>query len=120
METILTQIFLAYLECALFCGTEDNYQYISDNVDNTAKETMLKDCTEFYTEIKDLLPEDIDYKQIGHDFWLSRNRHGSGFWDRDEDVYSKELGQKLHEIAIAKGEVDLYIGDDNLLYHYPA
>lgn len=39
----------------------------------------------------------------GHDFWLSRNGHGTGFWDRGLTV-----GEALHTAARAMGEVYLY------------
>lgn len=38
----------------------------------------------------------------GHDFWLTRGRHGAGFWDRGMG----ELGQLLTDAAHAAGEVD--------------
>lgn len=52
---------------------------------------------------------------IGHDFWLDRNGHGCGFWDRD----CGEVGNTLTELVgwgTEYPEVDLYLGDDNLIY----
>jgi len=51
--------------------------------------------------------------QHAHDFWLTRNRHGAGFWDGD---YPEELGKKLTEASHAFGECDLYIGDDGKVH----
>jgi hypothetical protein len=48
----------------------------------------------------------------GHDFWLSRNRHGAGFWDR----YLGAAGAMLHAAALHAGEVSLELGDDGFLY----
>lgn len=48
----------------------------------------------------------------GHDLWLSRNGHGTGFWDRSLG----ELGDRLTEAAHAMGTCDLYVGDDGLIY----
>lgn len=48
----------------------------------------------------------------GHDFWLTRNGHGAGFWDRDLG----DVGDKLSEASKAAGEVDLYVGDDGKVY----
>lgn len=39
---------------------------------------------------------------FGHDFWLTRQGHGTGFWDRKE--LPEALGEKLTEIAKAFGE----------------
>ncbi len=38
-----------------------------------------------------------------HDFFLTRNRHGAGFWD-NENIYGEELAAKLTEIAKEMGE----------------
>jgi hypothetical protein len=53
-------------------------------------------------------------EQAGHDFWLTRNHHGSGFWDRDglPESTSKDLTDAAH----AFGEKDIYAGDDGRLY----
>lgn len=44
-------------------------------------------------------------ERAGHDFWLTRNRHGAGFWDRGLGL----LGDRLTEAAHAYGEVNLYL-----------
>lgn len=41
--------------------------------------------------------------QIGHDLWLTRNRHGAGFWDRPE-IYGEENARILTLMARAMGE----------------
>ncbi len=43
------------------------------------------------------------------DFWLTRNRHGAGFWDGD---YPDGIGERLSDIAHGFGEVwvDKYRG----------
>jgi hypothetical protein len=48
----------------------------------------------------------------GHDFWLTRNHHGAGFWDRG---YGK-LGEILTDAAHSFGTYDLYIGDDGEIH----
>ena len=59
--------------------------------------------------------DEIDLKQVGHDFWLTRNHHGSGFWDRDEK-YPPGIADYLYNISKQFGQVDLYIGDDGFIY----
>ena len=49
--------------------------------------------------------------QVGHDFALTRNRHGTGFWDRG---YGK-MGDDLTKWAHTFGEVDVYVADDGSL-----
>lgn len=52
------------------------------------------------------------YAYAGHDFWLTRNHHGAGFWDRGLG----DLGDRLTKLAHTYGEADPYIGDDGLIY----
>lgn len=53
-----------------------------------------------------------DPGQVGHDFILTRNGHGAGFWDRGLGA----LGDVLTEWAKSFGSVNLYVGDDGNLY----
>lgn len=55
--------------------------------------------------------DDID--NIGHDFWLTRNGHGAGFWDRN---YPGEMGDILTELSEQYGNIDPVIGDDGKIY----
>jgi hypothetical protein len=48
----------------------------------------------------------------GHDFWLTRNGHGAGFWDRD---YGK-VGDILTSACKSFREVNLYVGDDGKIH----
>lgn len=59
------------------------------------------------------LLDNYDYEIAMHDFWLTRNRHGAGFWDGD---YEKADGEKLTELAHSFGEINLYVGDDGKIY----
>ena len=51
-----------------------------------------------------------DWSQHGHDFALTRNHHGAGFWDRGY----KEVGERLTDAADVYGEayVDLENWED--------
>lgn len=44
---------------------------------------------------------------MGHDLWLTRQHHGTGFWDRDE-LKANGLGDKLTEVAHAMGEAEYW------------
>ena len=50
--------------------------------------------------------------RAGHDFWLTRNGHGAGFWDRGLG----DLGRRLSDAAEVYGSVDLYPGEDGRIY----
>lgn len=54
----------------------------------------------------------MDPAQVGHDFCLTRNGHGAGFWDRGLG----ELGTRLSDACKPWGTQDVYIGDDGLFY----
>lgn len=51
-------------------------------------------------------------ERFGHDFFLTRNHHGAGFWDRGLD----DLGNRLTKAAHTFGFADVYLGDDGFLY----
>lgn len=51
--------------------------------------------------------------RFGHDFWLSRNGHGAGFFDRKE--LPKTLRDELQNIARECGAVETYRDDDGKL-----
>ena len=54
---------------------------------------------------------------FGHDFALTRNGHGVGFWDRESEGLPKFLGDALTRVCHKKfNECNLYIGDDGNVY----
>lgn len=57
-----------------------------------------------------------DMEQLGHDFWLTRNGHGAGFWARPEMWGGEENAQKLTEAARACGERYIYRDDEGQLH----
>lgn len=112
----------AYLECAAWSSTEgENGEIQIDDVMNAGKATWapetirkaVEDCYRFQVEHADLLARAGDPAQNGHDFWLTRCHHGTGFWDRG---YPTNVGKPLTEAAHACGECWLTIGDDGLVY----
>ena len=79
---------------------------------------MVADCQSFQTRCAYELKRN-DNSQAGTDFWLTRNGHGTGFWDR-EDLYGEVDGSQFDTVAKTFGQADLYKGDDGAIYHYPA
>ena len=111
----------SYLEAALWSSTDDEGEPLDAkySVNDIAEETMKKivdDCKKFKEEFE-MLYFDVGWtdEQAGHDFWLTRNHHGAGFWDRSQG-YNQEIGKQLTDKAHAFGEVDLYVGDDNKIH----
>ncbi len=110
----------AYLEAALWSSTDNSDDRGGDPLDanygqdDIAPETLaciLTDCEAFQRDHGEDISGDVE--RAGHDFWLTRNHHGAGFWDGDWD---DEVGERLTEASHAYGSVDLYVGDDGLIY----
>ncbi|RPJ16050.1 MAG: hypothetical protein EHM33_34265 [Chloroflexi bacterium] len=106
-----------YVSCALWSSTDDEGTPMDGgdlDLSTEAKDQMLDDCANFIAYCEDLeldwFPE--GFEQSAHDFWLTRNGHGAGYWDRGLG----DLGDKLTEAAKTFGSCDLYIGDDELIY----
>jgi hypothetical protein len=64
-----------------------------------------------------------DVEKIAHDFWLTRNGHGAGFWDGDYklsefDLIYENLGDRLTELAKNFGECNLYVSSQNTIEVY--
>jgi hypothetical protein len=83
--------------------------YSIEDISSECLTTMIADCTKFQAENSSMYASD---SQAGHDFWLTRNHHGAGFWDGDYPEHGDTLTKKSHEF----GECDLYVGDDGLIY----
>jgi len=113
----LTAFQLAYFASALWSSTEDNGDPLDEKYSLTdlAPETvdkMIADCDKFTAEnAADLEGEDME--AAGHDFWLTRNGHGAGFWDGD---WEEKKGERLTEASKKFGESNLYVGDDGKIY----
>ena len=108
----------AYIECALWSSTDDDGEpldsvYSIDDLSKGALENMQIDCADFQSSFgAQYRVAGLSDEQAGHDFWLTRNRHGAGFWDRGIG----DSGEALTDAAHAYGSVDLYVGDDGLIY----
>ncbi len=69
-----------------------------------ALERARVDCANFQAACESDL-EGEDEARAGHDFWLTRNHHGAGFWDGD---YEKAKGERLTKAAEGFREVDVW------------
>lgn len=102
-----------YIEAALWSSTDDDGESLEDmDIAPETLEEMEKDCDDFVESFGHLF-EGYDDAQAGHDFWLTRNGHGAGFWDGD---YDEPEATELTDAAKAYGEYTLYVGDDGDVY----
>ena len=119
----MSEFLDAYIECALWSSTNmDTEKPLDDDygVGDIADEALTRmaiECEDFQQLAEPVLAEAYQQPgygpaQAGHDFWLTRNRHGAGFWDRGLG----ETGEKLTQMAKWAGPVDLYVGDDGKVY----
>jgi hypothetical protein len=105
-----------YLETALWAETDDNGDPLDRNHElcSFAPETLARaiaDCAAFQAANAADIGERAS--DAGHDFWLTRNGHGTGFWDGD---WPEDAGKRLTVASKRFGEIHLYVGDDGLLY----
>lgn len=104
----------AYREAAEFTATDSD----GDSLDGlgipfsiAAQNDMRNDVIEFITananDCRAFIEKGHSWTQVGIDFWLTRNGHGAGFWDRG----AGEVGEQLTEASKAYGESHLYVSD---------
>lgn len=107
----------AYLECALWVETSDEL-----SIDDIAARSI--NCARIW--VSDALqsvaaerPIDVwpmvaaDPTGFGRDLWLTRCRHGAGFWD---GRWGDSVGEYLTIMAHSYGGEYLYLGADGKLH----
>jgi hypothetical protein len=137
----LSPFQIGYLTAALFTTNDesdpetggdpldDNHDI--GNIDATCLARLCQLCDAFETAMADTIdaaackragnpdeyasddPVQIQREQAGHDMWMNSNGHGCGFWDGD---WSEPHAKQLDAAARAVGEVNLYVGDDGVIY----
>ena len=121
----------AYIECALW-STNDNStpeggepldrNFSEEDIHPDTLQEITEDCRIFQERNEDdilsgpLSPHEpyTASIQAGHDFWLTRNHHGAGFWDGD---WPEPAATRLDKACQEAGDVSLYIGDDDKIHH---
>jgi hypothetical protein len=108
----------AYIETALWTeGLEDKGE-----ISPACRKQMQSDCDAFQRNFGSVIEtanfsgKGDKWSQAGHDFWLTRNGHGAGFWDGD---WSEPQAKMLTDAAHRFGKFDLYEGDDGQIHCYP-
>ncbi len=109
---IIQDFQTGYIECLLWTDEESTKELVSDHgrdweefdwsVDQLTQDakTRIREVVEDF--VMDNLADVQEYiargqlaYHVGHDFALSQNGHGTGFWDRGMG----ELGDRLHKVA---------------------
>jgi hypothetical protein len=111
----------SYLDTAIWADRPEDCDL--DEVFPDCIRKIWEDCQRFQLENEQLLDAAyqsmrrdggdrrlFDVTDAGHDFWLSRNGHGVGYWDRGLG----EVGEKLHKAAAAYGQINVLPGDGKM------
>lgn len=124
----------SYIEAALWSsniseeGSEHDGEPFDSHYDGTdfSHETLKQieeDCKKFRELAGDMISPDTclresgewNYEDLaGHDFWLTRNGHGTGFWE--DGRWSDDVKDKLTEIAESFSELYLWVDDDGQVW----
>jgi hypothetical protein len=105
-----------YIATALWSSSDDNGEaldkhYSIDDLDPGTLSYLKSDLFDFITTHQHLINADDSDRTLGyfaHNYWLTRNGHGAGFWDAG---YAN--GDELTEHASARGERYLFIDRAN-------
>ena len=125
---LFQQFVRGYITCALWSSNDESDEsggvpldshFDQDDLTPACTKRMQDDCEDFmlanmadlvlYTQQYAPTGEYEVWECAGHDFWLTRNHHGAGFWDRG----LRELGDRLTKAAHVYGEANLYVGWDH-------
>ena len=111
LETFAIEMLPHYLECAQWADAPE--EGVSFEFSEEAEHLAFIDCLYF---VRNSFPwfrrDSLTPEQVGHNLWLSRNGHGTGFWDR-----GFLHGDFLHARAKRMETCDLYLsGDDDVIY----
>jgi hypothetical protein len=96
----------------------DKYFSIWDFTRESVREA-LTDLASFFSILqeKGIYETALEYgddTDIAHNFWLTRNRHGAGFWDGDYG----NIGDALTEVAHSFGERYILVNEEGDLEIY--
>lgn len=117
-RTAFDDFLAGYEECAAWLAYREDGTGNLEDVDareyaftDDTKAAIRSVCVDFWSTNRELM-HDLNASQCGHDFFLTRNRHGTGFWDRGLG----DLGTKLSEAAYTYGEQNVYLYSDGFLH----
>ena len=122
MDRYTERLLSGYVDTALWAGSDENGHSLERNHDARDIEAdawleLLEDIRSFALEVGEIgggmVGTVASAERVGHDFYLTRNRHGAGFWDGD---YPDELGRRLTDAAHVYGTSELMPAGDGTLY----
>ena len=119
--TAVETMFKAFMEAALWSSTWDDgdgngelpldKKYTIADFDQKDLDYLKGQVIEFLNLNKTMIGDELE--KAGHDFWLTRNHHGAGFWDGD---WEEQKGIALTNACRRFKEVSIYPATDGKLY----
>lgn len=107
----------AYIDALVWSAGEEFDNCVASDQLKAAAEgacvAFLNSCDDLYETLSDAEQDawnSLTSEDIGHNFALSRNRHGAGFFDRGLG----SLGDKLQKLADSFGTCELFLQDDEI------
>lgn len=110
----LDEFTRGYLECALWTSDPEprsggqwceSERWKIAAIDPDSVRQAVEDCAAFQADNRaDLDATGATPARNGHDFWLTRNGHGAGYWDRGYGA----AGDRLTDAAHVWGTVDVF------------
>ena len=115
-QSYIDDAILNALEAALWTINDDEEEKAKNCTvhefpeDSEGMSVLRTELTKLYLDHKKLIEEDeISSEMFGHDFWLTAQGHGAGFWDR-----GYKNGDKLTEAckSLCSEHLYVFINDD--------
>ena len=124
-----------YLEAAVFTGAErkdgdplkdsdKDYDWTLDDLDEEDHQSLRANAAVWCARHRHIILAAEETGEVhlggangvfalaGHDFWMTRNHHGVGFWDGD---WPEPYATKLTLASHAMTEVDLFVDVDDIV-----
>ncbi len=106
-QKVLDDFTRSYIETALWLSTDEQDQPLDErfeieDIESVVLQNMIDDCAQFQQANADDIGDETE--RAGHDFWLTRNGHGAGFWDGD---WPEPAATRLTLASKVFGEVNL-------------
>jgi len=120
-KRIIDTVTAAYIDAVFFTDTGDTDQPTADTpLADSARDQARSDCEAFLIKCSEAgllermakMPYMMTWEAVGHDLWLTRNGHGSGFWDRGIG----DLGKAFTNLAQDAGGIDTLEVDGELTF----
>lgn len=105
------EVVTAYLECALWASSDLEHEsdatfqhqnFGADDFTEAARKEAERVCGELWEQFGERI-ESANSElahMAGHDLWLTRNRHGTGFWDGSwPEPLATELTDYAHQLG---------------------